>query len=398
MLYSNLGMNILEKRTVLLNAIYNISSTFSLLFLNVYLYAYTGSLVITCLYTIIRIGMFPIFFILGSKIVKKHNFSLTFTIGLIFITLSLVYALSAGKLFEINGYYVLIAALLTGIGEGFYWFSSNTCNVAVSTLQSRARFLSISGICNSVGSLVAPFIANLIIDNSDNDMSAYKIILLIVIVLYIVVIFISSFINIKSKDDNLSLKNSFTFNEPMWRDHCLAVVLYGLRNSLTLALTSVLVFNAAGTGGTYAKLQSLFALITIVSYFLLTKGLDLKHIDKTFIIGVVLAISSTVVLVMFNNIYGAIFFGIANALSSVFYDNPYNYLSANIIAKYKNEMTPRVVARETCLSFGRCLGMGIIVLFYYILPNDLYLKTSVILLSLTAVFVDILLIKYKEKD
>lgn len=391
-------MSTLEKRAVLLNTIYNLSSTFSILFLNVYLYAYTGSLVIMCIYTIVRIGLFPMFFILGSKIVRKHNFSLTFTIGLIFIASSLLYALFGGPLFEINPYYVLFAAVLTGIGEGFFWFSSNTLNVVVSTLESRAKFLSMSGAFQAIAALCAPFIANFIIENSATDMSAYRIILTIVLCLYIVVIIISRFIDINGGAKDYKLIESFSFNDKMWNDHNLAVVLYGLRNSLTLALTGLLVFNAAGDGGVYSKLQSFFAVITIVSFFLISKGLDRKRIKNTFKIGVFLAISSTVVLVMIPNIYGAIFFGISNALCSVFYDNSYNFLSANIISNYRSDMAGRVVVRETWLSISRCIGMGIIVLFYYVLPEWLYLKASVILLSITSIFVYRILIKYKEKN
>lgn len=391
-------MNILEKRTTILNGIFTVGNTLASLFLNVYLYTYTNSLVIMCIYTIIRISLFPLFFILGSKIVKKHYFSYTFAIGLVFITASLVYALLGSPLFEKNAYCVLFAAVLTGIGEGFYWLSSNTCNVVVSTLESRAKFMSITGAVNSIGNLLAPFLANFIVNHSVNDIKAYKTILTIIIILYILVFFVSLTINIKSNDKGFDLANSFNLKDKVWRDHSIAVILYGLRNSLTLALTNILVFNAAGSGGTYSKLQSLFAVITIVSYFLLAKALDKNHIDKTFMFGVFIAMSSTIVLVLFENVYGAIFFGVANALSCVFYENSYSYLSANIISRYKNEVTARVVARETYLSFSRCLGMGIIVLFYYLLPENLYLKVSVILLSLSSILVYKILIKYKEKD
>lgn len=388
-------MNKLEKRTVLLNAVFNLSSTFSSLFLNVYLFVYAKSLPLMCVYTIIRISLFPLFFILGSKIIKKHSYSLTFIVGIIFIASSLSYALLATDLFEINPNYILIAAFLTGIGEGLYWFSSNACNQIVSSPDSRAKFLAFTGIFNNIGSLAAPFIANFIINNSNNDMEAYRFILMIVFVLYIIVSIISILINPSSKSE-VSLRESFILKDKMWRDHCIAVVIYGLRNSLGLVLTGLLVYNAASNGDLYSKLQSLFAVITIIFFFISTKTLSRRFIKITFIFGVICAIGSMCVLVLFNNIYGAIFFGVTNALCVCSYDNSYNYFSANIISKYIDDMVGRVVARETFLSIGRCLGMGLIVLFYYIFPGDLYLKVSVILLSLSCIFVYTLLIKYKK--
>ena len=227
-------------------------------------------------------------------------------------------------------------------------------------------------------------------------MSAYRTIIIIIFILYIIVAIISLPIRIKSEKSISSLKKSFNFKDKMWRDHCVAVVLYGLRNSLTLVLTGLLIYNAVQSGNLYSRLQSVFALITIIVFYLLTKKKDKTKIKTDFIFGVVVAILSVSVLVIFNNIYGAIFFGVTNALCTCYYDNSYNYLSANIISNYMDDMVERVVARETCLSIGRCLGMGIIVLFYFILPDNLYLKVSVISLSLSSIFVYKLLINYKK--
>ena len=389
-------MSSLEKRTVLLNAVFNLSSTFSSLFLSVYLFVYAKSLPLMCVYTIIRISLFPIFSIIGAKLVKKHSFTFTFSLGLVLIASSLLYALLATSLFEISPYYVLIAALLTGMGEGLYWFSSNSCSQLVSNPESRARFLSRVGIFNGIAAVLAPIIASIIINYSESELIAYRIILVIIFILYLVVSYISLLIRVKSKDEKYDLKEAFSFKDKMWRDHTLAVLIYGFRNSLTLILAGLLVYNAAGDGGTYSNLQVLFAVINILSFVFLTKALRKEYVDITFIFGVIIAILSMSVLVLFNNIYGAIFYGVTNAMCSSFYDNSYNYFSANIISNYKSDMVARVVVRETSLSIGRCLGMGLIVLFYFILPGDLYLKVSVILLSLTSIFVYTILIKYKK--
>lgn len=389
-------MNKLEKRVVIINAVFNLSSTFSSLFLNVYLFVYAKSLPLMCIYTIIRIGLFPLFFILGSKIVKKRSYSLTYSVGLVLIASSLLYALLATRLFDINPAYILIAAVLTGIGEGLYWFSSNSCNQIVSNIESRAKFLAYTGLFNNIASLAAPLIANIIINNSVTDMDAYRAILVIIFVLYIVVSIISLSLKFSSNSEPVSLKESFSFKDNMWRDHLIAVLIYGLRNSLTLVLTGLLVYNAVGSGGLYASLQSLFAALTIVMFYILSRSFMRQFMKLSFKVGVIISILSMSILVLFDNMFGAIFFGISNALCSCTYDNAYNYYSANIISNYRNDMVERVVARETFLSIGRCLGMGIIVLFFYLFPENLYLKISVISLSITAVFVYLLLVQYKK--
>lgn len=364
-------------------------------FVSVYLFVYADSLIIMALYIIIRIGLFPVSFILGSKIAKKVPFTVTYAMGLTLITCSLIYALLGAPLFQINKYYVLITAFITGIGEGFYYFSSNTCNQIVSTAASRARFLSANGVFNNISCLLAPFVANLIINFSNNDMEGYKRILYLTIIIFILVIIISLSINKKSDDKDIPLLNSFKIkDDEMWRDHQLGIFYYGLMNSLSLILVSILIYNAAGTGNTYSQLQTIFALICVLSYRLIMKKLKRENLPRTFKIGYIIKASSTIVLVLFPNMFGAIYYGIVNAISSALYDNSYNLLSASIIGHYHDEMTARVVARETVLSFGRCVGMGFIILCNKVLPENLYLQVSVILLSLTPVFVYKKLIKY----
>ena len=388
-------MSSLEIKTITLNTLFSFASTLMSVFVSVYLYVHADSLVLMTIYTIIRIALFPPSFIIGSKISKKYNFTVTYSIGLLLVTCSLLYILFGSKLFSINKNLILIAAFITGIGEGFYYFSSNTCNQVVSSAESRARFLAYNGIFNNITCVLAPFVSNLIINKASDDMTGYRRILILTVFIFLTVIFTALTINKKSDDKDISILSVLSLKEKVWRDHQFAVFFYGFANSLSLTLTSMLIFNASKSGDTYSKLQILFSIIAVVSYRLISKRVNKEFIDRTYIMGLIIRITSTMFLVIFPNMFGAIYYGIANALASVFYDNTYNYLSACIIGRHQDEMTARVVARETSLSLGRCIGMSFIVLCSYIIPNDNYVKFSVILLSLFPILVAKFLFKYK---
>ena len=348
------------------------------------------------LYIIVRIGLFPVFFMLGNRLSKKHSFTLTYTIGLILITTALIYALMAGALFERNPYYVLIAAAIVGSGEGFYYFSANTCNQIVSTMQTRASFLSYNGAFNTIAGLFAPVFVSFLISIYEKEMDAYKAMLMAIIIIFIIVIFIALKINSKSADKESNIISVLRIsNDRQWNDHNLAVFIYGLRDGLGLNTISLLVYNAAGNGNTYSKLQVLFCLLSIISYYSTKFLLNKRNIGLTFKTGVFFKIISTLVLVYIPNTRGAIIYGTINAFAAAFYDNSYNYLSASIIGRYENEMTARVVARETYLSFGRCVSMSVVLLCYRFLPENLYLTVAVSLLSFAPIFVEKLLIRYK---
>lgn len=378
-----------------MNSIFCFGSSLVSMFITVYLYIYADSIPLMSLYIIVRIGLFPVFFILGNQLVKKYPFSLTYFLGLSMISIALVITLFGTSLFESNPYYVLLVAAIMGSGEGFFYFSQNTCNQIVSSAESRARFLSYNGFLNNTFSLMSPVVASIILARTVDELSGYRIILVIIIVVFIVVLLMSLKMNIRSKDTDISLKKAFDNKDKMWRDHNLAVIFYGFRNALELNTISILVYNAAGNGGAYSKLQVLFSFILIISYRVIGRMLSRDNITKTFKTGVVLKILCLLVLIVMPNTTGAIIYGISNALASVYYDNSYNYLSANIICRYEGEMTARVVVRETYLSLSRCLAMGFIILCFKVLPSNIYLQVATVIISLSPIMVEKILIAYK---
>ena len=385
----------LEKWTIGLNTIFNFGSVLVANFISVYLYVYTKSIPMMSLYIIVRIGLFPVFFALGYYLSKKHSFTVTYILGLSLITLALVYALLAGPLFEINPYYVLIAAAIVGSGEGFYYFSANTCNQIVSKTKTRNIFFSYNGIFNNITSLMAPVYATFMLSLSKDEMMGYKRILVSIIIVFVVVIGFAFKINKRSEDKGSSLIKALSFKDKVWRDHSIAVFIYGLRNALELNTINLLIYNASKNGTTYSKLNIVFSIITIVTFRVIVNLLNRENMDRTFKLGVFIKIISTLILVFIPNMIGAIIYGVLNALATVLYDNSYNVLSANIIGLYKEEMTSRVVARETYLSIGRCLAMAFIILCYQVLPSDMYLQVSVVALAFTPIFVERILIRYK---
>ena len=385
-----------EKRTIILNSIFNFGSSLVSNFISVYLYIYTNSIPMMCLYIICRISMFPIFFILGSKIVKKHSFTITYTLGLILITCALIYALMAGELFAQNPYYVLIAAVIIGMGEGFYWFSSNTCNQLVSSIETRATFLSYNGFFNNITSLFAPAFATLMLSTSIDEMSGYKKILITIIIVFVFVIIAALSINPKPEENESNIKEALLIkNDKQWKDHNLAVLFYGLRDGLGLNTISLLVYNAAGGSNTYSKLNILFSIITILTYRVINRFLQRDKIDKTMKLGVLLKIISTYSLLYFPSVAGAIVYGVGNAFAAVLYDHSYSYLSAAIIGRYEGEMTARIVAKETCLSISRCCSMLFVLICYKYLPENIYLYVSVTILTLSTIPVERIMLKYK---
>lgn len=124
-----------EMTTMVIASLYNLANAMSAVFMNVYLYAYTGSLVVMSVYTMVRIGLFPFFFTLGGKWAQKHSFAGPLSVGLVFIMFSLLFVLAAQDQFAVAPQLVYVVAALTGVGEGLFWLSLNSLNQIVSRLS-----------------------------------------------------------------------------------------------------------------------------------------------------------------------------------------------------------------------------------------------------------------------
>jgi YQGE family putative transporter len=382
-----------EYKMTAVNCIYNLCSGMASVFMNVYLYIYTGSLVMMALYTAIRIAMFPPFFTLAGKIADRHSFSHTLTIGLCLLAVQLSTVLFFNSRFGESPWLIYIVASIYGIGEGFFWCSVTSLNQLVSSEENRAAFLSTMGVFNNITSIIAPMLAGFIIAISQTDTEGYLAIFKVVLAVYIVLIFVAFQVKAKARPMHFNVMSCLKLSsknerELKWQINSISTILFGFNNSLALMLTGLLIYNATGgSGSIYSGLLSVFALLTILSYLYCSKRMKKTKIVRYYSLSSFWLASSTIALVLVPNLFGALYQGISNAMATPFYSNAYSLIGMDAIGAYETDenITGRVIARETFLSVGRCAGMGMIVLASKILPGNLYLPVSVVCLSLFSV-------------
>lgn len=391
-----------ERLLILINCFYNLANAMSAVFMNVYLYAYTGSLVVMSIYTIVRIGLYPFFFTIGGKWAQRHRFSQTLTAGLVFIMISLLFVLGASDQFERVPQLVYVVAALVGMGEGLYWLSINSLNQIVSTAKTRSLFISDIGIFNNLSAIIAPLISTLIIELAGTDTAGYVEIFKIVLVIYGLIALLSTRISARSVNRGFSVLKRMRLDDPQWRYCMISTFLYGMRDSLILTLAGLLVYNATnGSGSAYGKLLAIFAVLTILAYAWVSRTMRRSNRMRYYQIGSLLIASSTIVLVLWPTLAGAIYYGVVNAIATPMYANPYTIIMMNAIQDYaaQENIVGRVIAKEAYLSIGRCLGMVLIVLCSLLLPETLYLPTAVVMCSLFPVILTLYATVYhRERD
>ncbi len=378
-----------EKRMIIINSIFSLCSNMASVFLNVFLYTYTGTLWSMALYTILRIGMFPIFFPIAGKIAYKSKYSLTLIIGLILFSFQLFFVLALEKYLGIYPILIYISALLFGAAEGFYYLSINTLNQLVTTSDNVGLYLGYVGIGQYAMNLIAPLIAAFIIDHSLTDKDGYILIFQIVLAVYLLLAIIASRITTKANPIPFSIRKCFDFKHTRasWRISLTTSFLYGIHNSMSLILSGLMLYDALGSSGSlYSKLLALFSILSIVSFAIYNARTKSNQIIKKYVPSGFLMASATIIMVFFENMFGGIYYGIVNALCNAPYNNGYNILSMNAVNEFQHEenITGRVIAREIVLSIGRIVGMSLIIVLSLLFKEN-YMLIAVPILSIFAI-------------
>lgn len=385
----------LEKRTVLLNTLFNFGAVLVSLFISVYLYVYTDSIPIMCLQVICRIMMFPVFFTVAYKLSLRVKLGVTYTIGLVLITLSLVYTLWVGERFAAHPFLVCGQAVIYGIGEGFFWYSTGTSNQIIPTNESRNVFLSFNGIAGNVAGILAPVFSTVVLSLYESETEGYRMILICISAIFAMVSFVAFTINKRTEDTEDCLKETLKLGRTDKKIKALhsAYFIYGLVNGMSLGLINLMIFRAAGSGGTYSKLQVLFAFITVGGFFLIRYLFAWGRLRPAFRMGAAMRIASVLILVFVPNVAGAIIHGILFAASNVFFDNSISLIVGFLLDEYPRQKSALVVTREIMLSMGRILSMTVMIVSYWVLPGEMYLTVTPVLLALTAIATERLFIR-----
>lgn len=374
-------MNRNEKILVFINALYFIAGTMSSVFVNVYLYAFTGSIYAMTAYAMVRFGFFPIGFLVGGKVARKTSLSSSLTIGLIIIVIALATLLGINQLFEENVSLIYLLGIIFGLGEGMYWFSINNLNLVASSKETRGSFVSTMGIFNAVATVVAPFLATLIVRISPSDVAGYIRIFQVVIVLQTLAAITSTQVKVPVNKLPYTLLDKYNLKkDPQWRYVMTNHFLLGVRDSLNLVLAGLLIYNATGgKGSLYGDLLTIFALLSIASNFAASRLIKRHNRIQMYIFGAILLFSSTMVLVLVPNIYGAIYFGVVNALGNPFFINPFSIITMNAMQDYMEteSVYGRMIVKETMMDLGRLTGMASTLILALFLPEPYSLILSV---------------------
>lgn len=371
-----------EQAMMVINGLFIFVMSLASVFVNVVLYVISGSIVTMTLYTILRFGLFPLAFMLGAKLSNQRKIVFSLICGLALLTLGFLGVLFADHLLESVWFMIYVLAFIFGLGEGLFWFSMNALNQLVSSEHTRNTYLSVMGMVNAFAQIIAPLLATLILSLSGSDDQGYTFIFQLVIVFMAVIIYFGLKVNSPSLSTPFRLRELQLFSKHKDLQLMnLTHFMFGLRDSLVLVTTGLLIYNATGgSGSVYSRLLALFALVNIVAFEVVRRFNTSKRMMPFFIFGGFIMTFSLPLLVYVPTLLGAATYGLLASWAGPFYVVPLQTIAMRAIGSHMmhTNMFSLVISREMALTSGRVLGM------LFVVGLSLFFPLNFITIAVTA--------------
>jgi YQGE family putative transporter len=335
------------------------------LFLNLYLWRLTEDLVINAVFNIIVYGMTPIAFAIGGWIAKKKDRMVTYRLGIALITVFFLVVIFAQE--KVVTYYLWFAAF-NGFALGLYWTGYLVLMYDVTEARNRSRYLGVNMIVFNSAGLAGPALSGFLISLFEG-LRGYLLTFAAASALFGIASFFSLRIKrIQSHHRTYYLKyaGQMMKKNRLWVLSLLSFLVLGLFQGLMLFLPNILMFQTVGREDHVGYLTVLFAMLTIITGFFISRRIGQSNIRRDLLAASLLIIGGAAFLlldiklwtvILFMSIYSLMAPLIINTLTSYYY-RIMDGLPLRGMFRIES-----VVIREFFLNAGRVLSILLQVVF-----------------------------------
>ena len=239
-------------------------------FLNLYLWRLTHSVLVNGTYSMIVFILTPIGFALGGLMIKKKDRMVSYRLGIMLIGLFYLSVILAGE--TLVEYYILFA-IFNGLAGAFYWVGYLTLMYDVSNEQNRIRYLAFNMIFFTAATLAGPALAGFIIRLKEG-LSGYTIVFSIAFCMFLLAALISLKIKASSGHHRvyyLKLTGLIMKKERDWLKALFGFLGMGLLQGTMLFLPNILLFKVMPREDIVGYLGVLYSSLSIVMGIFISK-------------------------------------------------------------------------------------------------------------------------------
>ena len=353
------------KVSLMIHGCFQFGASMSGVFLNLYLWRLTHSLMVNGIYSILTWLIAPLALILGGYLAKKKDRMYTYRIGLLLFVLFYLAVILAQE--KIVDYYVLFA-LFGGTAVCFYWTGYLTLMYDVSNKDNRIRYLALNMIMFTGAGLIGPALAGFIISRSDG-LQGYIIIFTISFVMFLAAGLGSLKIKaLPSQRKVYYLKYTWLLmrKNPGWLKSLFSFMSVGMLQGSMLFLPNILLFQVLSKEEWVGYLGVLFAAVSMASGYYISRNAQESQRVRYFISSAIGFTIGAILLILSTKLWAVIGFMVLYSLFNPLQGNSLTSMYYGLIGNLQPKGQFRVesiVVREIFVNVGRVSSVSLLLLF-----------------------------------
>ncbi|MBS4215643.1 MULTISPECIES: MFS transporter [Neobacillus] len=343
---------------LIIGGLYSLSVALSNTFVNIYLWKQTGQYSDLALYNLSIVVLQPLTFILAGRWAKKIDRVIVLRIGVTFLAFFYLAVLLTGT--KAATYLLLLGGLL-GVGYGFYWLAYNVLTFEITEPETRDFFNGFLGILSSLGGMIGPIAAGVIITRFEK-FTGYTIVFGLSLGLFALAVLLSFSLKPRPAKGRYCFKRIFEERKQNenWRLVTNAHFFQGLREGTFLFVISVFVYISTGSEmalGTFGLLNSG---ISFVAYFLASRLIKKNYRKKAILIGGLILYAAVILIAWEVNYAKLLIYAAMIAIAYPLLLVPYMSTTYDVIGtgwKAAEMRIEYIVVREIFLNIGRIVSV-----------------------------------------
>lgn len=349
--------------SLFIHASFQLGSSMSAVFLNLYLWRLTESLAVNGIYNIILYGLSPLGFAIAGRWVKRKDSMTIIRLGVIVSALFYLLVVLARE--DVATYYYLFA-IVNAAANSLYWTGYLVLMYDVSGPQNRLRYMSLNTIWFTFAGLIGPALAGFLISRFDG-LSGYVINFSVAFLMFAFTAILSFRLKptpTRHRAYYLRYMGLVIRKHAPYRKVLYGFTLFGAFQGLLFFLPNILLFQVLPREDMVGYLSMLFSLTGIVAGLFISRFGKDEHIRK-FLLSSAMGFTLAAVMLLFGlHLWTVLAFMVLQAFFNPILNNPTSSYYYQMIGKLplKGQLrVETVIIRELALNIGRVLAIALLI-------------------------------------
>ncbi|MDQ1144155.1 YQGE family putative transporter [Bacillus sp. SORGH_AS 510] len=298
-----------------------------------------------------------VFFGVCAWIARKTSPMITMRLGFVFYLITYLIMLGFHNTLQDH---IFLLGMSNGLAMSLYYVGVHMAVLDLTTNDKRDQFLYVQGILLTIGGVIAPLIAGVLISQY-NGMFGYYVVFIATCVFF----FISFLISLKVKGSPVTTKSYFwdviKRPSPEWQKMYKVMFADGIVSGVyTTFLITMITFKVAGGELSLGVYNTAAEIVAIVAFYVLAKFSNPKFRLAIFAIGSLSVFLSSTLLSAMPVLASLVVFGIVSPVAMNMINTSMNAMIYESIEKdphYKERRLDYIIIREIPLGVGRIIGV-----------------------------------------